>query len=108
MMTKSLYMTGKRWTPYPSATNFCSADPVMHEQHVGVAAAPHVERLAGTQRDHLDVDAAGLLELGQQVAKKPDCSVDVVDAIVMVWAWAPSMERTSGNEQWRAPATGRG
>ena len=44
--------------------------PVVHEQHVGVAAPRHVERLAGADRDHLDVDAGGLLERRQQVREQ--------------------------------------
>jgi hypothetical protein len=43
---------------------------VVHEHHVGIAAAAGVQRLAGAQRHHLDVDAAGLLELGQQVGEQ--------------------------------------
>jgi hypothetical protein len=43
---------------------------VMHEDDVGIAAARHVERLAGAQGDHAHLDAAGLLEGRQQVAEE--------------------------------------
>ena len=43
---------------------------VVHEHHVGVPAARHVERLTGADRNHADVDAGGLLELRQQVAEQ--------------------------------------
>jgi len=39
---------------------------VVHEEHVGIAPARHVDGLARAQRDHLHVDAAGSSELGQQ------------------------------------------
>jgi hypothetical protein len=43
---------------------------VVHEHHVGIAAARRVQRLAGAQRDDAHLDAAGLLEGGQQVAEQ--------------------------------------
>ena len=45
-------------------------DLIMHKQDVGVAAAPHVDGLAGAQRHHLDLDATGLFEFRQQVGKQ--------------------------------------
>ena len=68
--TKSLYITGKRFTPKPSATNFSSAALGVHEHHVGVAAARDVERLAGAERDHAHLDAGLLLEDRQQVLEQ--------------------------------------
>ena len=68
--TKSLYITGKRFTPQPSATNFSSAARVVDEHDVGVAAAREVERLARAQRDHAHLDAGVLLEHRQQVAEQ--------------------------------------
>ena len=44
---------------------------VVHEQHIRVAAARRVERLPCTQGHHLHIQAAGLLELGQQISKQP-------------------------------------
>jgi hypothetical protein len=43
---------------------------VVHEQHVGIAAARHVDGLAGAQGHHLHVDARGLLEQRQDVAEQ--------------------------------------
>jgi hypothetical protein len=56
---------------------------VVHEQHISIATARRVQRLAGAQRNHLHIQAAGLLELGSRCENSPDCSVEVVDAIVM-------------------------
>ena len=69
--TKSLYITGKRFTPWPSARNFSSGGLRVHEHHVGVAAPREVERLAGAERDHAHLDAGLLLESGQDVAEQP-------------------------------------
>ena len=57
----------------------------MHEHDVGVAAAADVERLARCRpRDHAHVDAGRLLEQpAAGGANRPDCSVDVVDAMTM-------------------------
>ena len=44
---------------------------VVHKQHIGIAPARHVNGLARAQCHHLDVDAVGLLEVGQQVGKQP-------------------------------------
>ena len=40
---------------------------VVHEQHVGIAAPAHVERLAGADRDDPNLDAGRLRECRQQV-----------------------------------------
>ncbi len=43
---------------------------VVHEQHVGVAAAADVQRLAGADSDDADLDRGRLLELGQNPAEQ--------------------------------------
>jgi hypothetical protein len=53
---------------------------VVHEDHVGIAAARRVQRLAGAQRDDAHVDAAGGLKAGSRWPNRPDCSVEVVEA----------------------------
>ena len=68
--TKSLYITGRRLTPKPSATNFSSAACVVHEHDVGIAAPRQVERLAGAERDDAHLDAGVLLERRQQVPEQ--------------------------------------
>ena len=44
---------------------------VVHKEHISVATAGRVQRLAGAQRNHLHIQAAGLLELRQQVREQP-------------------------------------
>ena len=51
---------------------------VMHEDHVGVAAPPDIERLAGAKRDHADRYARFRVKIGRMWPKRPDCSVLVV------------------------------
>ena len=58
--------------------------PVVNEDHVRITPPPDVECLAGADGNDLDVDARGFRELGQQVAEQTDCSVEVVEATVMV------------------------
>src|SRR6516165_3844647 len=43
----------------------------MRQHHVGLAAAPHVERLAGAMGDDFNVDAALLLEQGKNKIEEP-------------------------------------
>lgn len=43
---------------------------VVDEEHVGIAPARHVQRLAGAHGHHFDVNAAGRLERGQQVREQ--------------------------------------
>ena len=66
-----MYITGKRFTPWPSARNFSSARFRVHEHDVGVAAAREVERLPGAERDDAHLDAGLLLEYRQQVLEQP-------------------------------------
>ena len=68
--TKSLYITGKRLTPWPSARNFSSAAFAWTNDDVGVAAAREVERLTGAERHDAHLDAGLLLEDGQDVAEQ--------------------------------------
>ena len=35
---------------------------VVHKQHVGIAAPPHVQRLAGTQSDHFHIHPGGFFK----------------------------------------------
>src|SRR5262245_36402970 len=54
----------------PFRNEFLLCLPSMHENHVGTAAARHVERLAGTQGDDFNVDAGLLLEQRKDVAEQ--------------------------------------
>src|SRR5262249_7851022 len=54
----------------PFRNEFLLRLPGMHENHVGTAAARHVERLAGTQGDDFNVDAGLGLEQRQDVAEQ--------------------------------------
>src|SRR5262244_491471 len=54
----------------PFRNEFLLRLPGMHQNHVGTAAARHVERLAGTQGDDFNVDAGLLLEQRKDVAEQ--------------------------------------
>src|SRR5262249_19685236 len=54
----------------PFRNEFLLRLPGMHENHVGTAAARHVERGAGTQGDDFNVDAGLGLEQRQDVAEQ--------------------------------------
>src|SRR5262249_17120486 len=54
----------------PFRNEFLLRLPGMHQNHVGTAAARHVERLAGTQGDDFNVDAGLGLEQRQDVAEQ--------------------------------------
>ena len=69
-MTKSLYITSKRSTPQPSATNCLLGGAGVHEDHVGVAALAGLQRLAGALRDHPHLDPGLLLEHRQDVPEE--------------------------------------
>jgi len=56
----------------------------VNEQHVRIAAAANIQRLAGADGDDADLDPGRLLELGKIQPNRPDCSVDVVDATTSV------------------------
>jgi hypothetical protein len=43
----------------------------MDQQHVRVATSRQVERLAGTDSDHLDLDPDGCGKLRQEIAEQP-------------------------------------
>src|SRR5262245_35168324 len=55
----------------PFRDEFLLRLPGMHQNHVGIAAARHVERLAGTQGDDFNVDAGPLLEQRKDEAVQP-------------------------------------
>jgi hypothetical protein len=72
-------MTSWRLTPKAFGDEFLLGHLVVHEDHVGIAAPRHVQRLAGAQGDHAHLDAAGLfLKAGSRWPNRPDCSVEVV------------------------------
>src|SRR5262249_48198320 len=54
----------------PFRNEFLLRLPGMHENHVGIAAAAGVERLAGALRHHLHIDAGLGLEQRQDVAEQ--------------------------------------
>jgi len=54
----------------PLRNEFLLCLPGMHENHVGIAAARGVERLAGTLGDDFNDDAGLLLEQRQDVAEQ--------------------------------------
>src|SRR5215813_1734969 len=54
----------------PFRNEFLLRLPGMHQNHVGTAAARHVERLAGTQGDDFNVDSGLGLEQRQDVAEQ--------------------------------------
>ena len=68
--TKSLYMTCRRLTPKPSATNFSSAALSCTNTTSASPRRASIERLARAQRDDAHLDAAGLLEQRQQMPKE--------------------------------------
>ena len=69
----------------------------MHENHVGIAAAAGVERLAGTLRDDFHLDPGLLLEQRENVPKQAESCVDVVDdtTIDLSWAETGALDRTA-------------
>ena len=83
MMTKSLYMTGKRCTPWPSRRNCSSADFACTNT---TSASPRRARSSAwpvpsaTTRTSMPVFCS---KIGRMCLKSPDCSVEVVDATVM-------------------------
>ena len=69
-MTKSLYMTSVALEAEALGDELLLGRLVVHEQHVGVAAPAHVERLPGADGDDANVDAGRLLERRQQVREQ--------------------------------------
>src|SRR5262249_16151905 len=78
----------------PFRNEFLLCLPGMHENHVGIAAARGVERLAGTLGDDFNDDAGLLLEQRQDVAEQT--GVDVVEATTMDLACARAGAAATG------------
>jgi hypothetical protein len=81
----------------------------MHEDDVGVAAARHVERLPVPRATTRTLMPLAFSKAGSRWPKRPDCSVEVVEATVMKrsWAWVrPAASRLPGSEGGTEQATG--
>ena len=84
--TKSLYMTGTRLRPKPSATNFSSATWSCTKT---TSASPRRAMSSAwpvptaTTRTSMPLAA---LKLGSRCANRPDCSVEVVEAMTIDFA----------------------
>jgi hypothetical protein len=80
---KSLYITGKRFSPKPSATNFSSAAWSCTKT---MSASPRRAMSSAwpvpTATTRTSTFVASLIS-GSRCLKRPDCSVDVVEAMVM-------------------------
>ena len=87
-ITKSLYITSRRSMPKPSSTNFCSAtwswtSTTSASPLRAVASACPVP--CATTRTSMPVFD---LNAGSKCLKRPESSVDVVDATTMKLSWA--------------------
>ena len=71
MMTKSLYMTRRRFSILPSSTYFRSTDGRVDQGDVGLAARGQRQRLPRADRDRLDGQPRLLLEHGHQHVEEP-------------------------------------
>ena len=70
-ITKSLYMTRRRFRIFPSATYFLLEARGMGQHDVGFAPGGEGERLAGAHGDRLDGEPALPLEHGHQDVQQP-------------------------------------
>ena len=78
-------MTGWRLSGKTVGHEFFLGHLVVHEQHVGIAAAAHVDGLAGAQATTFTSMPLAFLNSGSRWPNRPDCSVEVVDATTMDW-----------------------
>jgi hypothetical protein len=95
--TKSLYMTSKRFAAKPSATNLSSAAVSCTKS---TSASPRLAMSIACPvptATTLTSMLLACLKAGSRCANRPDCSVEVVDAMVIVSACAaaPAAARTS-------------
>src|SRR5262249_2332118 len=81
--TKSLYITGKRFTPSPSARNFCSADLACTNT---TSASPRRAVSSAWPvpcAKTFTVIPVFCLKIGSRYSNRPESCVDVVDATTM-------------------------
>ena len=87
--TKSLYITGKRLRAKPSATNFSSATWSWTNKMSASPRRPMSMACPVPSATTLTSTPVALVKAGSRCPNNPDCSVDVVEAITMLfWAWA--------------------
>ena len=82
--TKSLYMTGRRLRPKPSATNFSSATWSCTNSTSASPRRPRSSAWPVPSATTLMSMLRAALKAGSRCANSPDCSVLVVDAITML------------------------
>ena len=95
--TKSLYITGKRLSAKPSATNFSSAGWSCTKSTSASPRRPMSIACPVPSATTLTSTPVALVKTGSRCPNNPDCSVEVVDAITrLLWAWAvPRAKRSN-------------
>jgi hypothetical protein len=95
MSTKSLYMTDWRLRPKPSATNFSSATVSCTKT---TSASPRRAMSSAwpvPRATTLTSMPVAFLNSGSRCVNRPDCSVEVVEAMTMLWALATTLAMAS-------------